>query len=126
MLQGTKKKILVVDDEDDIRKTLADYLSRNGYFVSTANSGKEGLKLAKGEHPDLVILDLMLPDIDGSDVAVELLANQQTRDIPIIFLTAIMTKAEQEEAGEFVANRCIVAKPCKPDEILTLIKNRIG
>ncbi len=121
-----RKKILVVDDEKDILESFSAFLRRSGYSVLVADNGKEGLSLAKKEIPNIIILDLMLPDIDGSDVAVELLHDSMTREIPIIFLTSILTKAEQQEAGEFVANRCIVAKPCKPEEILALIKNRIG
>jgi CheY-like chemotaxis protein len=126
MVTSVRKKVLIVDDEKDILDSLSVILRRNGYGVSVADTGKEALKLAKKETPSLIILDLMLPDIDGSDVAAELLQNPMTRDIPVIFLTSIMTKPEQEESGEFIANRCIVAKPCKAEEILELIKSRIG
>ena len=126
MAMEIKKNILIVDDEKDILDSLSVFLRRNGYGVFMATTGKEGLKLAKKETPNLIILDLMLPDIDGSDVAVELLKTPDTRDIPIIFLTSIVTKSEQEEAGELIANRCIVAKPCSSEEILGLVKNYIG
>lgn len=126
MAPGVRKSVLIVDDERDILDSLSGFLRRNGYGVSIADTGREGLKLAKKELPSLIILDLMLPDIDGTDVAVELLQNPQTREIPIIFLTSVLTKPEQESAGEMVANRCIVAKPCRSEEILELIKNRIG
>jgi len=126
-MQGKPKKtILLIDDERDILDSLSSFLSRSGYGVLVADNGKEGLRLAKNDLPDLMILDLMLPDIDGSDVAVELLQGPATREIPIIFLTSIVTKLEQEETGEIIANRCIVAKPCKPEEILSLVKSRIG
>lgn len=126
MTPGVRKSILIVDDEQDILDSLSVFLRRSGYGVSVANNGKEALRIAKKEIPSLIILDLILPDIDGSDVAAELLQNSLTREIPIIFLTSIVTKSEQEEAGESVANRCIVAKPCKSAEILSLIKDRIG
>ncbi len=126
MLEKERKKILIVDDEKDILDSFSVFLRRNGYGVLVADNGKEGLSLAKKEIPNLIILDLILPDIDGSDVAVELLHDPSTRDIPIVFLTCILTKAEQQEAGEFIANRCIVAKPTKPEEILSIIKDRIG
>lgn len=126
MAMEIKKNILIVDDEQDILDSLSVFLRRNGYGVFLASTGKEGLRLARKETPNLIILDLMLPDIDGSDVAVELLKTPDTRDIPIIFLTSIVTKSEQEEAGELIANRCIVAKPCSSEEILNLVKNYIG
>jgi DNA-binding response OmpR family regulator len=126
MMSAGRKSILVIDDERDILDSLAVYLRRNGYGVFVADTGKEGLQIAQRELPDLIILDLILPDIDGSDVAVELLNNAETKKIPIIFLTSIVTKTEQQQPGEIVANRCIVAKPCPPDEILRLIKNHIG
>ncbi len=126
MCPGVPKSILIVDDEKDILDSLSGFLSRNGYGVTVADTGREGLRLAKKDLPRLIILDLMLPDIDGTDVAVELMQNPDTREIPIIFLTSIMTKTEQELSGEIIANRCIVAKPCKSEEILALVKNRIG
>lgn len=126
MSPGVRKNILIIDDEKDILDSLSSFLKRSGYGVAVADTGKAGLDLAKKELPGLIILDLMLPDIDGTDVAVELLHNSATRDIPIIFLTSIMTKAEQERSGDIIANRCVVAKPCKSEEILELVKNRIG
>lgn len=126
MSQPQSKSILLVDDEQDVLDTLSFFLSRNGYNVSIANSGTEGLKLAKENLPQLIILDLMLPDIDGSDVAIELLQNPVTKNIPIVFLTSVFTKSEQMAIGDLIANRCIVAKPCKPEEILSLVKQHIG
>lgn len=126
MSQPQSKSILLVDDEQDVLNSLSFFLSRNGYSVSVANSGTEGLRLAKENLPQLIILDLMLPDIDGSDVAVELLQNPATKNIPIVFLTSVFTKTEQLAIGDLIANRCIVAKPCKPEEILSLVKQHIG
>ena len=68
----------------------------------------------------------MLPDINGTDIAVELAQNPMARSVPIIFLTNVLKKDEQMASGEIIANRCIVAKPCKSEEILGLIKDRIG
>lgn len=126
MAQDKRKTILLIDDERDILESLSVFLRRHGYGVSIADNGKLGLKLARQEIPNLVILDLMLPDIDGTDVAVDLLNNPLTRDIPIIFLTGVVTKPEQEKMGEYIANRCIVAKPCRPEEILAHVKSHIG
>ena len=126
MTEKSKKNILIIDDETEALESLSSLFRRHGYGVLTADNGKDGLAFVKEHAPDLIILDLMLPDIDGSDIAAALLQFPATRDIPIIFLTAIVTKLEQEKAGEMIANRCIVAKPCKPEEILALVRDRIG
>ncbi len=126
MPDGKRKSILLVDDEKEVLDTLSVFLRRKGYAISVADCGREALRLAKHEKPDLIILDLILPDIDGSDVAAELLQTPSTRDIPIIFLTCVVTKPEQNEAGVMIANRCIVAKPCKPQEILDIVQDNIG
>lgn len=126
MPQPNKKTILLVDDEHDILDPLAAFLRRQGYNVFAVDKGTEGLKLAKKELPHLIVLDLMLPDMDGSDVAAELLNNPSTSNIPIIFLTGILTKSDQAKVGDVVAGRHIIAKPCKSEEILALIKAKIG
>jgi two-component system alkaline phosphatase synthesis response regulator PhoP len=120
------KNVLVVDDEQDILDSLSHILKRAGYGVWTAPTGQEALSIAKKELPHLIILDLILPDMDGSDVAVELLRNLETRSLPIIFLTSMMRKDEQYAQGTLIANRRIIAKPCKADEILALVKEHIG
>ncbi len=120
------KSILLVDDEKDILDSLGASLRRSGYRVFAAATGQEGLDLAKKERPQLIVLDLILPDVDGSDVAARLLRDPETRDIPVIFLTCIMTKKEQETEGTQVGGHCVVAKPCRPEEILAHVKDHIG
>jgi two-component system, OmpR family, alkaline phosphatase synthesis response regulator PhoP len=84
----SKEKILVVDDEEDIVELVRYNLSREGYKVLCAASGEEGLEKARNENPDLIVLDLMLPGIDGLDVARRLKADNATRTMPIVMLTA--------------------------------------
>ena len=84
----TKEKILVVDDEEDILELVRYNLSREGYKVLCAASGEEGLKSARAENPDLIVLDLMLPGVDGLDVTRRLKGDDATRKIPIVMLTA--------------------------------------
>ena len=126
MAPGVRKNILIIDDEKDILDSLSGFLRRNGYAVDVADNGRDGLALANAQLPRLIILDLILPDIDGSDVAARLLEDPRTRSIPVIFLTSIMRKSEQEESGPVIANRCIVAKPCSSEEILAHVKEQIG
>jgi len=83
-----KEKILVVDDEKDILELVKFNLSREGYRVSCVASGEEALRIAQSEAPDLIVLDLMLPGIDGLEATRILKSNAGTMDIPIVMLTA--------------------------------------
>lgn len=107
MARGT---ILVVDDEEDIQELVRLHLEREGYTVLAAGTGEQALELAKAKRPALVILDLMLPGIDGSDVCRILKADPKTRAIPIIMLTA---KSEESDvvAGLEVGAHDYITKP---------------
>lgn len=83
-----REKVLVVDDEEDILELLRFNLSREGFRVSCAMSGEDALKMVHSEIPDLIVLDLMLPGMDGLEVARELKTQEDTRVIPILMLTA--------------------------------------
>ena len=85
---ATKKRILVVDDERDLVELIAYNLQRNGYEVLTAPDGQAALDAARRQRPDLIILDLMLPGIDGTEVARQLRADPITAHVPVIMLTA--------------------------------------
>ncbi len=121
MADISSKKILVVDDEEDVQIYLGNILKRHNYNVIVAADGSKGLDLAKIELPDLIILDIMLPDIDGGDVASKLSEDPITRNIPIIFLTALIRKQEEEKMMK-TGNRYILAKPAMKEEILSLIR----
>jgi CheY-like chemotaxis protein len=85
----TAKRILVIDDEDDIRKLIQTCLEvMGGWQIITASSGIEGLNLAQSERPDAIILDVMMPDMDGLTTLERLQTNQITSSIPVILLTA--------------------------------------
>lgn len=85
----TAKQILIVDDEDDIRKLIQTCLEiMGGWQVLTACSGNEGLAKAEAEHPDAILLDVMMPDMDGPTTVQQLQANPATKHIPVILLTA--------------------------------------
>jgi DNA-binding response OmpR family regulator len=81
----TRPKILIVDDERDSTFALEKTLSMKGYSVLTAEKGQTAIQIAQSEKPDLILLDIMLPDMHGGDVAKVLQANADTKDIPIIF-----------------------------------------
>jgi DNA-binding response OmpR family regulator len=80
---------LVVDDEPDILALLDQHLQEEGYLTRTAATGTEAVTVARAEHPDLILLDVMMPGMDGFDVCNLLQDSPETRDIPVIFLTAV-------------------------------------
>src|SRR5688572_29029152 len=84
----TKRRVLVVDDEKDLVDLISYNLTRGGFEVLTAYDGKDALELAQREVPDLVVLDLMLPGLDGTEVARRLKADSRTAGVPIVMLTA--------------------------------------
>ena len=86
--EQVRKRILVVDDERDITEMVAFNLGRNGYDVLTSDTGTDALEVARREVPDLIVLDLMLPGLDGTEVTRRLKADAKTARIPIIMLTA--------------------------------------
>jgi two-component system, OmpR family, alkaline phosphatase synthesis response regulator PhoP len=116
-----KKKILVVDDEEDILELVRYNLAREGYNVLCASSGEDGLKAAKSEKPDLIVLDLMLPGIDGLDVTRRLKGDPVTRKIPIVMLTA---KGEESDivAGLELGAEDYITKPFSPRVLVARVK----
>jgi DNA-binding response OmpR family regulator len=117
-----KKKILIVDDEKDILLMLEKRLIAEGYSVLTADNGKDAVTIAKSKSPDLIILDVLMPGMDGSEVAERLKDNFRTQNIPIIFLTALLTRKEEHEKNRIVADNITFAKPFDPEELLDEIK----
>lgn len=88
-----KKKILIIDDEIDFSNLVKKNIEKTGEFeVIIAASGEEGIKLTREKKPDLILLDVVMPEIDGGDVASQIKNDKSIKDIPIIFLTAIVTE----------------------------------
>jgi two-component system, OmpR family, alkaline phosphatase synthesis response regulator PhoP len=110
---GTGRRVLVIDDERAIRLLCRVNLAAAGMDVLEAADGREGLELARQERPDLVLLDVMMPDVDGWTVARELAADEQTRDIPVVFLTARADPADKR-LGEQLGGVGYVVKPFDP------------
>ena len=114
-------KIVVIEDEADIREVIEHNLLREGYDVRTSDDGEKGLRLVQKELPDLVLLDLMLPGLDGLDVCRELKANDRTQAIPVIMVTA---KGEESDIvlGLGIGADDYVTKPFSPKELTARIK----
>ncbi|MEA3221877.1 MAG: response regulator, partial [Thermodesulfobacteriota bacterium] len=116
-----KKKILVVDDEKDIVELIKFNLIREGFEMITSYNGEDALKLVKGKSPDLIILDLMLPGMDGLEVCRILKRNSSTFSIPIIMLTA---KGEETDivTGLELGADDYIPKPFSIKEIIARVK----
>lgn len=117
----TKKHILVVDDEADIAKLLDYTLTKEGYRVTTIDSGEKVLKAAEKEKPDLILLDLMLPNIDGMELCRRLKNNPATKNIPVIMLTA---KSEDIDivTGLEVGAKDYITKPFSPKVLIARVR----
>jgi two-component system cell cycle sensor histidine kinase/response regulator CckA len=109
------KKILVVDDEDVVRDILTDFLTLGGYEVLTAASGEEGVALAEREEPEVILLDALMPGIDGLETCARLKAQERTRGIPIIMMTGFGVMPDEAET---VGAEDFVSKPFKLDDLL--------
>jgi CheY-like chemotaxis protein len=115
------KRILVVDDKPEILELVALLLEENGYEVLTASSGKEGLINCVLLKPDAVILDVMMPNMDGSEVFVKLRDDPETSNIPVIFLTAAVRPAEVPKSHK-IGGHYFLAKPVKNEDLLEILK----
>lgn len=114
-------KILVVDDEEDITTALSIRLKSLGYEVITAVDGLQALDLARKEHPDLILLDIMLPKLDGYKVCRMLKFDEKYKDIPIIMVTAKGADSEKQ-TGQDVGADAYFTKPIKTDLLIAKIK----
>src|SRR3954470_3307897 len=119
---STKAKILVVDDEPDALELIGFNLKNAGYEVITAENGTEALKKARGFLPNLVLLDLMIPEVDGLEVCKILRRDPTTASIPIIMVTAKAAELDRILGLELGAND-YVTKPFSPRELVLRVKN---
>ena len=120
------KKILIIDDEEDFCFFLKQNLEAVGSFeVFTSPDGEQGFELAKEIIPDLILLDIMMPGMDGPDVAAELKGDRRTENIPVIFLTAIVKEMEIKSNEGFIAGWHYIAKPVEIAKLLALINRLI-
>lgn len=119
------KKILVVDDEADLLEMIKLRLEANNYAVISAYDGQEGLDKAKKEKPDLIILDLMLPKIDGYKVCRLLKFDEKYKRIPIILFTARAQEADKK-LGEEVGGDAYITKPFEPQVLLAKIEELLS
>jgi len=118
-------RILVVDDTPTNVRLLADLLSINGFAVLTAASGREGLARAAADSPDLILLDIMMPDLDGFTVCEQLKTNAALQDVPVIFLTALYETLDKVRAFS-VGGVDYLTKPFEPRELLARVRTHLA
>jgi len=120
--RGDMKKILIVDDEEELCSIIKLNLERRGDFeVHVCIDSKEAIRWAKKLHPDLILLDIVMPGISGTDIARGLKDDMDTKKIPIVFLTGLISKEEAEDRHYIVGVDHIVAKPVMTDEMISII-----
>jgi DNA-binding response OmpR family regulator len=117
--------ILVADDEDDLRELVAYRLTRPGYEVVAAVDGQEAFQLARERPPDLMVLDVMMPRLDGYELTRRLRAEEALRSIPVILLTARSQESDVSRGFEVGADDYL-KKPFSPDELLARVRAVLG
>jgi two-component system alkaline phosphatase synthesis response regulator PhoP len=113
----SKGEVLIIEDNPQMVKLVKFILGKNDYSTISAKDGEEGLRMAREKKPDLIILDLMLPEMDGYQVCETLKADPNTKEIPVIVLTALDTGADFEKALEKKAD-WYIAKPFEAQHLL--------
>src|SRR2546426_11148585 len=121
------KRILVVDDETSITHLLKLNLEKSGnYSVRTENLGSKALPAARQFKPDLILLDVMMPDVDGGDVAAQIRSDAALKDVPIIFLTAVVKKEEVQARAGVIGGFPYIAKPLDVKGVISVIEQNLG
>jgi len=124
-----KKKILIVDDEQDMLDILDKILSNAGYEVAKAQRGEDAIGLARNQRPDLIILDVKMPGMDGAKVTDVLRDHRSTRDIPIIYLSSLVSEKQVEDGhvpGSKIGDMHFIPKSYSPDQIVDIVRKNIG
>lgn len=117
------RKILIIDDEKDFCHFVKLNLEKTNKFeVLVAQKAEEGIALAKREQPDLILLDIAMPEMDGTEAAQKLREGPATKKIPIIFLTALTTKQEVKKSLGMIGGHFFIAKPVTPEELIARIE----
>jgi DNA-binding response OmpR family regulator len=120
------KKILFIEDEAALQKTFRDVLEKEGYQMISALDGESGLRLARSEKPDLILLDLILPRKDGFEVLKELKEDEATKGIPVIVLTNLEDIESVEKAIELGATTYLVKAQYTLEEVIQKVKKALG
>ena len=119
----TKKRILIVDDEPSFTRVLKLNLERSGFYEVTAeNRGEMAIETARRFKPDLILLDVMMPEVDGGEVAAEIRSDTKLKNTPIVFVTAALAKNEQGVISGFP----FISKPVTAEQVIKCIQEHLG
>lgn len=126
-MQTDKKRILVVDDQiSDTRFVKLSLESTNDYLVREENDAASAISTAEEFQPDLILLDVMMPGVDGGELAARFRAHPELKVVPIVFLTAAITKQEVDQRGGLVAGTPFLAKPVAMPEMIACIERQLS
>jgi DNA-binding response OmpR family regulator len=119
------KTVLLVDDEPDFVELTKMRLEGNGYKVLTASNGQEGLDVARSQKPDLILLDVMMPDMDGYQMLKKVRVDPEIRSTPVVMLTAKGETRSMLKAKEMGSTDYLI-KPCEPEELMKWVRRYAG
>lgn len=127
-MRDFKKKVLVIDDEEDFCFFVRENLSNSGRFdVVIATNGLRGIELAQTEAPDIILLDMVMPDMGGEEILEKLRENRGTAEIPVVFLTALATRQDTgSEIFKKIGDSYFIAKPVRTRELIRAIDGFLG
>jgi DNA-binding response OmpR family regulator len=117
-----KKKILIVEDDGMLQKALQEFLLAEGFETLSALNGEDGIRMGKEGKPDLILLDIILPKVNGYEVLKTLKSDESTKNIPIIILTNLGSLNDVEKALEFGATTYLIKSDYKLEEVANKIK----
>lgn len=126
MIEGKSKKVLVVDDEESVITFLSSTLQRASYEVIATTKGKEAVPLARTHMPDVIILDMRIPDMSGEEIFRVLASDPLTKAIPIIYLTALVTEDEEKFVKSLTGRMRVLAKPTTTEKVLEAVKTTLA
>ncbi|MFH1837126.1 MAG: response regulator [Candidatus Omnitrophota bacterium] len=122
-----KKRILIIDDEENFTRMVKINLElTDRYEVYTENESSKGLASAKWIKPDLILLDIIMSDTEGSEVAAQIKNDVDVKNIPIVFLTAVVRKEEIDQHRKAIGGHLFIAKPASTKEIIDIIEKVLG
>ena len=119
------KRILIIEDMPDNRRILTDLLTAAGYALSEADDGEKGVAMSVALRPDLILMDVQLPRIDGYEATRRIRGNPETRDIPIIAVTSYAMSGDEAKAADAGCDG-YVSKPYSPRSLLKLVREILG
>lgn len=119
------KRILIVEDDEDSREVYREVLEDSGFEVDTAVTGPDALRMARERHPDAILMDISIPEMDGWTVTSKLSGDPDTADIPVIIVTAYAFHADRVRA-EGMGCAGFLTKPCEPTRVLAEIERTLG